>query len=247
MLVIRKEQLKAFSDSMVKNFEDTMLSILREDFAEACEVLGEAQTRRVIKLGMSRASMHGFEARGDMCDYIALMFRLGSYFDEDPLLPWAAYELEGKEGVSVSSIMNNLYSEAMDYLDRTAGENGENYTSALQRLRELSFEYFTEIDSGDLHQDTRTFLTMLYPERYVETAQESLRSALDLGKASATKHGMGTGAGIILYIGAMFMLGSHFDRDPLYPWACDILRDTTMSTPNTKAQRLHEAFVARID
>jgi hypothetical protein len=43
---------------------------------------------------------------------------------------------------------------------------------------------------------------------------------------------------IRLFIEMMFMLGSHFDRDPQYPWAGDILRDSETADQMKRADRL---------
>jgi hypothetical protein len=37
----------------------------------------------------------------------------------------------------------------------------------------------------------------------------------------------------------MFMLGSGFDRDPLHPWATEVLNDTSISDENERATRLY--------
>lgn len=247
MLHIRKEQMQALNAYMRENFVDEMLAYLREHFPQDCEVLGQAQTRRVIDLGIDRAAEHGFEIKGDVCNFITLMFSLGSYFDEDPLLPWASEALEGEEGTSPSTIMNDLYAKATEYLNRVAGDKGQYYRTALRRARERSFESLAETDTGNLTQDIQSCLSSLYPQQYNALAESSLKSLTELGQASAGRYGIGTHEGILLYVHLMLMIGSHFDRDPLHPWAASILKDESVTDPQQKARKLYEAVMARLD
>ena len=130
MLIIRREQMDAFSPLIRKKFVDEVLAYIRGYYPEDCEALGDEQTRRAIDLGVDRAAAHGFDIKGDVCSYITLMFSLGSYFDEDPLVPWTAEVLEDKE-TDRSAVMERLYAKTKNYLRMVAGENGQYYRSAL--------------------------------------------------------------------------------------------------------------------
>ena len=247
MLHIRKEQMRALNAYMRENFVDEMVAYLREHFPQDCDVLGQAQTRRVIDLGIDRAAEHGLEIKGDVCNFITLMFSLGSYFDEDPLLPWASEVLEGKEENSPSAMMDDLYAKATEYLNRVAGDNGQYYRTALLRARERSFESLAETNTGNLTRDIRSCLSSLYPQQYNALAKSSLKSLMELGQASAGRYGVGTHEGILLYVHLMFLIGSHFDRDPLHPWAAAVLEDESVTDPQQKARKLYEAAMARLD
>lgn len=247
MLRIREEQITAFRAYMRKKFVDRVLGHVREHFPEDFEVLGEAQTRTVIKLGIDRAAEHGFETKGDVCNYITLMFSLGSYFDEDPLLPWAAEAIEGKEGTSPSAMMDDLYAKATEYLNRVAGDKGQYYRAALLRASERPFESLAETNTGNLTHDVRSCLSSLYPQHYHALAESSLKSLAEFGQASAGRYGVATHEGILLYVHLMFMIGSHFDRDPLHPWAAGVLEDESVTDPQQKARKLYEATMARLD
>ena len=51
----------------------------------------------------------------------------------------------------------------------------------------------------------------------------------------------------MIYVRLMFMLGSHVDRDPLHPWAAAILQVDSAADPVSKARRLDEAAMERIE
>ena len=239
MLTIRKEQIAVFRASMRGSFEDRMVVYLREDYPGDCETLGEAQTRRVIDLGIGRAAAHGFDTKGDVRDYICLMFRLGSYFDEDPFFPWVAQVLPEREGAAPSAAMDDLWAAAMAYWSRVAGDQGQYRAGALLRVRETPFESFAAIGAPD----ART----LYPEKCRDLSESSFRRVTDLGRASVKRHGFGVQEGLSLYLALMLVLGSHFDRDPLHPWAEAVLQETPVVDSRFKARKLHEAAMARLD
>lgn len=246
MLIIRKEQMEVFRANMRKSFENEALDYARENFPGDCDVLGEAQTRIVIDLGIDRAAEHGFDTKGDVCDYIMLMFALGSYFDEDPQLPWTAEILEDSSLLSPSDMMEKLYAEASDYLKKVSGDNGVYYKKALLRARKMSYASLEKSISGNLTQDIDTILISLYPQQYHILTESSRNSLTDLGRSSAESYGLKTREGILIYIMLMFMLGSSFDRDPLHPWAEDVLQGDSLY-PVVKARRLYEAIIVRLD
>jgi hypothetical protein len=246
MLIIRREQVDAFSPLIRKKFVDEVLEYIRGYYPEDCEALGDEQMRRAIDFGIDRAAAHGFDIKGDVCSYITLMFSLGSYFDEDPLVPWAAEVLEDNE-TDRSTVMERLYAKARNYLRMVAGENGQYYRSALLSLRRKSFDSLTATGTGDMDQDIRIALSELYPEQYQASSEDTLKGVIVSAKELAGKYELGTREGIMIYVRLMFMLGSHVDRDLLHPWAAEILQIDSGADPVSKAQRLYEAAMARIE
>ena len=90
MLIIRKSQMAAFEKIAVRRFEDGLLDHLRTFFPEHAATLGEKQLGRVMRYGLQRAESRNLQTERGVYLYLALMFMLGSLFDEDPQLPWAA-------------------------------------------------------------------------------------------------------------------------------------------------------------
>jgi hypothetical protein len=245
MLTLRKDQTDAFKASMRNSFADRMVVRMRQEFPEDCEILGDAQTRRVVDLGIDRAAAHGFGTRGSVCDYLTLMFILGSYFDEDPMLPWAAEVLrkQEKEDANAFATMEELYARANEYLEEVHGEDGDHYTKALLRARRIPFESVADPEAGDV----RTRLGKLYPEKFRALSDGSYGRLTDLARVSAEEYGLGKEVGRLVYLGLMFLLGSHFGRDPQHPWAVAVLQDQSLRDPAAKARRLHDAAMERLD
>ena len=156
MLRIREEQYEELGKVSLKQFADSMVKHIREFFPEQYDALGEPIVRNVIEYGVERAEAHGFENEPDVSMYIDLMLLLGSNFDTDPQLPWAAETLqeeptpeepiedelaenespedesiedESMEDESASEPVGRvekLYDQAIEYLDRITEEINNN-------------------------------------------------------------------------------------------------------------------------
>jgi len=134
MLIIRKEQIEAFEQVALKNFENEMFAYLEKNFPKNCEIHGETKTREIIRYGIEDAEVHGFTSERDVCMYINLMLMLGHCFYKDPQLPWAS-AIFNDENISPSIKIDRIYDKAMAYLDQVAGVNDENIKRALHRIR----------------------------------------------------------------------------------------------------------------
>jgi hypothetical protein len=235
MLIIRSEQMRVFEAEAAKDFVGATLVHLRRCFPVDCERLGEAQTRKVIQEGIARAARRGIDVRNDVRQYISVMFALGSGFSEDPQLPWAGEALEHATA-TLSERTSLLYDKVVDYLERVAGATGVHYMKALVRARRLSLDDFA---------NRSPLLRELWEEKLETLPAKSAASLVGLGEARSARYGLTTRAGAAFYVVLMFMLGSEFDRDPLYPWAGLILLGT--AEPEDKAHRLHTAAMSQID
>jgi hypothetical protein len=90
MLTIRKEQFAVFQKVACDDFENRMVSHIKEFFPQQAEHLGEAGIRDLIRYGIQRAATYQFELEPDVCNYIDFMLVFGRDFDRDPALSWAS-------------------------------------------------------------------------------------------------------------------------------------------------------------
>jgi len=97
MLVMRKPQMEAFEHVAAQRFAEGLLDHFQTFFPQHAAVLGNAQLQRALRYGLQRAESRGLGTERAVYLYIALMFMLGSGFDEDPQLPWAAREVEAEK------------------------------------------------------------------------------------------------------------------------------------------------------
>lgn len=93
MATIRGEQMKAFSETNDRDFENRLLAHLTTAFPAVAEPIGEKGVREEIVYGLGRARHYGFSTEQDLSRYLDLMFVFGRDFDLDPQFPWARARL----------------------------------------------------------------------------------------------------------------------------------------------------------
>lgn len=250
MLVMRDAQMATFEQAAIHNFENRLLEHLEEFFPRHCEILGEEQVRKVIRLGIERAEQYELVSERDLHLYVSLMFMLGSYFDQDLQLPWAARILKDENIIYANDRADQLYDRAMAFLNEAAGDENQYLENALRKVREFPVSALTrsgedkQLSFGDYVLKS---LYALFPEKYEAVGDPAIRQMVRQGYQSARNYGLTGEAGIAIYIGLMFMLGSGFDRDPRYPWAEAILMDVALADPVKKGEALYRSAMAYLD
>ncbi len=244
MLVIRSSQLAVLGRLGWKSFESEMWAHLREHFPIDCDLMGEVQAREVIRYGIERADAHGFTTRSQMRRYIDLSLSLGTDFDRDPQLPWAAQILaQGGDNT-----MDVLHARAITYLALVTGEDGGRYRRAMMRVRGLTFERAVEAtSSGPLNVAVYQWLGHLYPEKLANLDDDALGAFFALGGEEAARHGLTSPAGVLILMTVLFMLGSHAARDPQIPWMGATLRDEEIADPDAKARALLDGAMSHLN
>ena len=262
MLKIRKEQYEELGKISLKRFEDSMVEHIREFFTEQYDALGESVVRKVIEYGVDRAEAHGFETEPDVNMYIDLMLLLGSNFDTDPQLPWAAEILQEEsmedesmedELIEDESIaepvgqVEKLYDQAIEYLDRIEGPEDEYLVNALDEFSDISFEELPLTRSEDIKNTTVSFLQRIWPEKCQVVGHAALPNFIRYGEESSHCYNITSQRGVVLYIVLMFMLGSGFDTDPQFPWAATVLKDESTINEAARIEQLYKKAIAFLD
>jgi len=73
-MIIRKEQLKVFSESMIENYKRRVEEHLRRSFRNECAQLTGLDIRGLIENGIVRSAKYGVVTERDVCLFIDLMF-----------------------------------------------------------------------------------------------------------------------------------------------------------------------------
>jgi hypothetical protein len=161
------------------------------------------------------------------------MFLLGSRFDEDPQLPWASRCLAQRGDIDAR--LSALGMEVRAYVHTVAGNTGERYRRAFAAARRLPAEAYAAwaIDDGSV----LALMETLHPEKLAYL--DDLGELVSLAKDKARTHALPlTGRGALVIVANMVLLGSHFDLDPIHPWAGEVL--TGSLDPAGKATALRE-------
>ena len=125
MFKVRKEQMEAYREGALRDFEDRVLTHLRKFYPAEHAALGEEQIRRLVRYGVARARSHGFTSERAACIYIDVMFAFGRDFDRDPALPWANQVLsrEDLDGPRERAVC--LFARAYQHRDEARGVGAE--------------------------------------------------------------------------------------------------------------------------
>ncbi|NJN48014.1 MAG: hypothetical protein HC808_17775 [Candidatus Competibacteraceae bacterium] len=186
MLVIRKTQMAAFEQGAIRNLETRLLEHLQEFFPKQCQILGDEQVRKVIRLGLERVEQYALVSERDIHLYVGLMFMLGSYFDVDMQLPWATKIFADQSMTNPNPPIDRVYDTAMRYLDRVAGKNNEHLEQALNKAGNLPVTELVRTENDK--QQKKSFgehllmvLDSLWPEKYEALGEETMRRLVQYG------------------------------------------------------------------
>ena len=236
MITIRPEQMEAFHELALSNFEREMFVHLRGFSPLVVETAGEDQTRRAIHRGAKAAAGYGFTLRGPVRLYLELMILFGSSFDHDPQYPWIA-EVLTSSGASEMQRADQLFRETRRY-QHDVGGPGDAYTlAALKRLASRIGQPFIapaeELVSAVLHE-----VTEVYPQKATYVGEEGLTALIVSAREAAAKHGFFAVREVGVVASLMFAFGRGCIDDPLYPWIARTLKDDRLVDPADRASRL---------
>jgi hypothetical protein len=248
MLTIRDAQMSALERDIAERFEKRAALHLQKSFPAHCKMLGEGVVRQVVRYGIERATSHQIAGEAALRLYLDLMFTLGSDFDRDPQLPWAAEILNDEIIPSPSAKLDLLCSRSLSYLEKVAGAKGEHFIAAVRRVR--AHPWFTKSPDPDRPSadDVDALLGRLYPEKHRTLREQgTLGQLIAGGQAAALGHGVTDPWGVQVFTALMFMLGSAFDSDPQYPWVAALLTGALAPEPAARADRLCRESLSYVD
>ncbi|AKI99464.1 hypothetical protein [Archangium gephyra] len=82
-------------------------------------------------------------------------------------------------------------------------------------------------------------LGQFFPPLVEAAGAEQLRETIRLGVARAASRGLTFRGPVRLYLESMLLFGSHFDTDPQYPWATELLSHPDAGTQQQRADWLY--------
>jgi hypothetical protein len=96
----------------------------------------------------------------------------------------------------------------------------------------------TEDVEDELFEDVKRY----FKERHTAVGDAQTRVAVRHGMERAAHYGFSSLRGLALYVTLAFVLGSHFDKNPLYPWAQKNLVDDRELVETTRSHRFYNAL-----
>lgn len=237
MLTIRQEQLEILRQYHLHKFEDEMVEHLKRTQVQHWKVMGEADGRKVIQLGIKQAAKHGFTRRGPVRFYIDLMFTFGSFFDTDPQYPWASTALEKTDGLDEVVIADRLDAGMTDYYTRVVDPERGHLRAAVQELRKNRVEDILQ-PGADLEELMLRTLRSVCPIRCDYSGNAVLRSLIQRGFELAQQYDLATDKGKVLMATLTFAVGHGFHKDPLNGWIVRRLEQKRWPDPSKRVDDL---------
>jgi hypothetical protein len=225
MLKIRSEQMKVFEQASSRSFEDLMVQHIKEFAPKHVEAIGDQVVHQIVVSGIERAREYGFTTRGPVRFYIELMFMLGSDFDTDLQLPWAAETLKKSDQTPQHIKADELYDKAMDYVDKVIGSNYEFEIEALRRGLQIRLEDVPVSSRSSFRDEALTHLRRLYPQKCEYMGETRLRLLIQRGLELAQRKKISNDKMAAIFIGLMFTFGHGCFTDPQFPWIASTLND----------------------
>jgi len=244
MLRIRGQQYEELGKIALKRFEDNMVEHIKEFFPKYYEIHKEPLIRKVILYAVDRAESYDMVTERDVCLYINLVFLLGSRFDIDPQLPWAAAILNDETITDSVTRIDKLHDKGMEYLDQAAGVENEYLGRALLKVSEIPIEDFSQSPKANAGDIAATQLQKIWRRKCQQIGETTLHKLIRDAIESAKGYNITTERGVVLYTTLMFLLGSGFDKDPQFPWAENVLNDKSIPDEVTRADQLYKEAVA---
>jgi|ERR1019366_7021540 hypothetical protein len=237
MLTMRQEQVEAFRQHHLQKFEDEMVEHLKKTQVEHWKVMGEANGRKVIRLGIEQAAKYGFTRRGPVRFYIDLMFTFGSFFDTDPQYPWASTALANPEGFDEAVIADRLFNAMSDYYVTIVDPEREHLRAAVQELMKNHIEDVLQ-PGVNLEELILNTLRSVCPIRCDYSGEAVLHSLIQRGFELAQHYDLATDKGKVLMATLTFAVGHGFYKDPLNGWIVRRLENKRWSDPNKRVDDL---------
>jgi hypothetical protein len=244
MLVIRQEQLEAFRNQALANFEDEMVAHGTQFSPRLCALLGDKQTRVAVRRALMRAGSFGFTNRGPLRLFTELAFLFGSGFYNDPQYPWAAQILKSPDDQMHRA--QQLYDRTIDYQEKVSGVNAVNTRTDLQNVSIFARGSVTFSADSFLRAMLQA-MAQIFPEKAAYVGEEALGTLTREGSAVARRYQIPNLRGEVLIIAMMFSFGHACADDPLYEWISRTLKDDRIVGPAARAARLERKALTWLD
>lgn len=198
-----------------------------------CALVGREGMFRVVRWGQLRARQHGVEAECAVLGWLDLMCLLGSGFDADPLLPWAAALLASPRPRDPIERADALYEAAWEYIERIVADyrDGDGRPTTARMI--VLLKDSRGLPRGPLAVDAwpgfgerlASALRRTFPAKASVVGDDALGELPARAARKAASHGLRGERAIWLFAVLAFVLGAGFDDDPLLPWIADTLAE----------------------
>ena len=243
-----------FDETAFRRFEDRTYAHLKKYFPRHCRLLREPRVRLVIRRGWQKAGHYGLTDERCARSYVECMCLLGSGFDTDVLLPWAAEILHDRVTSNALARADRLHGRVWDYIDHVARDYRDaagqpttaRFVEEIRTLRRENLQSVPDHGFPEFAHSLARRLERIFPAKCGYVGQERVYRLISHARAKARRYGVTSERGVILFAGEMFVLGGGFDVDPLLPWASRALNESRITDPAKRVEHLLSASVTAL-
>jgi hypothetical protein len=222
MLKIRVEQMRALGLVSAGAFESRLLERCREYAPRLAALRGDSALRRTVRLGVDRASEHGFDLRGPVRFWVETMLACGSGWHNAPQLARVTRALERRE-LQQSFRADLVYEALLAHLARTDGVDKCHARDALQRI--LAIDWAAALaPAPNPRQRALSMMQSLHPAKAETIGPAALEVLVTRAGEHCPRLAIDPGEGQVLLAGLMFGFGHEVLADPMYPWVAATLQ-----------------------
>ncbi len=120
MLIIRKEQLKAFSNTQERRFTTEMVEHLKTNFPAETEEMDSDALHEYVETAFEAAKKYEITSRQDLCRFLNLTMFYGMEFEDNKDKHWMHEYLVDPEISSPGRRLERLYKECVYRLELDA-------------------------------------------------------------------------------------------------------------------------------
>ena len=242
MIQFRKDQIDAFRSVADTDFERLLARRLIETFPRSKESHGEAAIAGLARLGLERARKLGLDREEDILRYLGVMLLVGSEFERDPQLRWAATALAVPAAAPAPQRVAVLWEQTRAYCNRVMGANQHHHAMALRSLEGKTVETLIAGASRSSN-DLLMLLTTMHPLKVQDVGASSIHDLTRFAVETCRTHEILDRESVALMTVLLFLFGAGMMSDPLTVWAQEALKE-----PQTRsaAQRLAQLLAASI-
>ncbi len=115
------------------------------------------------------------------------------------------------------------------------------------KIRKEQIDELAKVSVKRFEDDMLAHVKEFFPGHYEIFGEPTVRRVIQYAVDRSEGYGFTTERNVCLYINLILLLGSNFDADVQYPWAEEILSDTTGADPAARADRLHDTATGYLD
>jgi hypothetical protein len=234
---MRTEQFEVLQDYAEAVFVAEMAAHLRSFAPRICEIVGAQGVNKIAESGIKRARSYGLENRGPIGFFLQLTCSLGTGFDTDPQLQWAAETLTDDSIQTDMLRIELLHKQMVVYFDLIAGPNNQYATQAIKKA--VNFDPMQAPAGGWSQQAIMDLLAYIHPQKFNFIGEAVAAVIIRKAVTEVEIHQLPVEKGAVAVLaGIQFALGHRICEDPFYPWIAATLENTRIIDREQKLNRL---------